>query len=233
MTKRIPRELIRDLEWEPGKELPKREPRIAAPASSSSEYPTPSASRYGRNKGGQNPNGPERPSLDTWAKSWGTPTSRDYKNAETLAKSKGGRDLSKEAAQWPTPGTDSFRSRGGDGKDEKGLGQLSTQWPTATTGDSRQSGGRNETAAKERCATHPSTSLTDASRLFPQVPTTGEGGSAFSTLADRISSLGLSKRLNPRFQLWLMGWLRPAELMCCDSEATESSRSNPPSQYVT
>lgn len=207
--------------------LPKREPHTFASGSSSSQYPTPSASRYGRNKGGQNPDGPERPSLDTWARDWG---------------------------QWQTPGTDSFRSRGGDRKDEMGLDQQARRWgvpwasdqtkawPTATDGDSRQSGGRNETAVKDGTTTHPGTSLTDASRLwptataseagsnmnsnmkdkgmtslrsasrsFPQVPTTGADGSEYSTLADRISSLGLSRSLNWRFQWWLMGLLTPSQ----------------------
>ncbi len=35
MTKRIPRELIRELEWEPGKELPKREPSVTPVPTSS------------------------------------------------------------------------------------------------------------------------------------------------------------------------------------------------------
>ena len=45
-------------------------------------FPTPSAQQYGTNQGGQNPNGPVRPSLDTMARRgmWPTPTQRDHED---------------------------------------------------------------------------------------------------------------------------------------------------------
>jgi hypothetical protein len=42
-----------------------------------SYWPTATAQSYGRNKGGSNPNGPERPSLETLAKKWPTPQASD------------------------------------------------------------------------------------------------------------------------------------------------------------
>jgi DNA (cytosine-5)-methyltransferase 1 len=49
-------------------------------------------------------------------------------------------------SQWQTPATDSFRSRGGDRKDEMGLDQqarhwpLGTNWPTPATIDATRTG---------------------------------------------------------------------------------------------
>jgi hypothetical protein len=45
--------------------------------------------------------------------------------------------LDQAIAIWQTPGTDSFRSRGGDRKDEPGLDQQARMWPTPTTNDSK------------------------------------------------------------------------------------------------
>ena len=36
---------------------------------------------------------------------------------------------------WPTPQTDSFRSRGGDRKHEKGLDGMARDWPTPMAND--------------------------------------------------------------------------------------------------
>jgi hypothetical protein len=41
------------------------------------------------------------------------------------------------AMQWPTPATDSFRSRSGDRIDEAGLGRTAQQWPTPSAAESR------------------------------------------------------------------------------------------------
>ena len=51
-------------------------------SSSIPRLPTPTAARYGRNKGGSNPTGPERISLDTMASrgQWPTPTTQDSSN---------------------------------------------------------------------------------------------------------------------------------------------------------
>lgn len=51
------------------------------------------------------------------------------------------------AAMWPTPQTDSFRSRGGERKDEKGLDRMARDWPTPMANDGcRPSAGNRRTA---------------------------------------------------------------------------------------
>jgi hypothetical protein len=72
------------------------------------------------------------------ADSRGTPYTRDkgQKGAERLG-------LTGAAQQWPTPQTDSFRSRGGDRKDEAGLDRMARTWPTPRAADSdKQSRGK-------------------------------------------------------------------------------------------
>ena len=76
---------------------------------------------------------------------WTTPQAHDGmggpRTAEQLelakALNKGGNcNLSTDAALWQTPGTDSFRSRGGDRKDEMGLDQQArTMFPTPSSRD--------------------------------------------------------------------------------------------------
>ena len=87
----------------------------------------------------------ERP---TWAlrtkekdsSSWPTAQAHDAKGPKTpeqiakmRAKGFGVRNLNEEAASWQTPATDSFRSRGGDRKDEMGLDRQARTWPTPTS----------------------------------------------------------------------------------------------------
>ncbi len=64
---------------------------------------------------------------------WPTPKTSDDISAgnEVNAQAgKGGNNLLGAANLWQTPATDSFRSRGGDRKDEMGLDQQSRGWPT-------------------------------------------------------------------------------------------------------
>jgi len=89
------------------------------------------------------------------------------------------------AAQWQTPASDSFRSRSGDRKHEQGLDQQARrQWATPVA--NADSGSRN----CEGSQAHPGTSLAD------QV-TTG---------SSQTGRQGNTRRLNPRFVAWLMGF---------------------------
>lgn len=109
------------------------------------EYPTPSATRYGssQNEGEVPHDRPSRgtPSLDTWAaKQWATPRAsanenRTTKNAPTHGVSHGLTLAGQAGSLWQTPATDSFRSRGGDRKDEPGLDQQARHWPTPVKAD--------------------------------------------------------------------------------------------------
>lgn len=96
--------------------------RIGVSGSSFSrgEYPTPAASRYGKNQGGGSGagTGEARPSLETWAKSWATPTSRDWKDgANPSEESETNALLGRQAPRWPTA-TDA-RSSGSAGYSTK------------------------------------------------------------------------------------------------------------------
>lgn len=68
---------------------------------------------------------------------------------------------------WQTPATDSFRSRGGDRKDEMGLDQQARRWPTPRGEDSESSG--------ERISRGVADTLTSATRLWA-TPRTITGG---------------------------------------------------------
>ena len=67
------------------------------------------------------------------------------------------RKKGKGGSSWQTPGVDSFRSRGGDRKEEMGLDQQARNWPTPTVGDSFGAGSRNLEGSKA----HAGVSLTD------------------------------------------------------------------------
>ena len=96
----------------------------------------------------------------------------------------GGGDLQAQAEQlWQTPATDSFRSRGGDRKDEMGLDQQARiAWPTPAARDYRsETGGgsddetlRSSSGAEFAC---------DGAALFPPGPADAEGWRA--VLAER------------------------------------------------
>lgn len=96
---------------------PKWEPPISADGSSS--WPTPTASHYGTNKGGRNPNGKTRPSLHQLANKWPTPAASDGSRGPDLARANregsGAPDLVTYASRlWAAPAspdTDSLRHR--------------------------------------------------------------------------------------------------------------------------
>lgn len=134
-------------------------PPGAATAAEGSEYPTPSAQRYGSNRGGAaGRTGPVRPSLDTWAKDYWPTTSRDAVESrrETARtenwKSNPGTTLSDkiqdfpevaEMDQWPTPrtvtgGAESAERKKELGREKSGGGDLQAAaqgWPTPRTTD--------------------------------------------------------------------------------------------------
>ena len=56
-------------------------------------------------------------------------------------------NLATKAAMWPTPQTDSFRTRGGARKNEKGLDRMARDWPTPMASDGcKPSGGKRRSA---------------------------------------------------------------------------------------
>ena len=56
-------------------------------------------------------------------------------------------NLATKAAMWPTPQTDSFRTRGGARRNEKGLDRMARDWPTPMASDGcKPSGGSRRSA---------------------------------------------------------------------------------------
>jgi len=63
------------------------------------------------------------------AKTWKTP--HGFQNTDASGKTAGGGgEFAKQVVAWQTPATDSFRSRGGERKDEQGLDQQARLWRT-------------------------------------------------------------------------------------------------------
>lgn len=68
-------------------------------------------------------------SLTGAAKTWKTP--HGFQNTDKRGVTGGGGgEFAKQVMAWQTPATDSFRSRGGERKDEQGLDQQERTWPT-------------------------------------------------------------------------------------------------------
>lgn len=115
---------------------------------------------------------------------WSTPhahNSQGSPGAGLTANDGRQRDLVREAKHWQTPASDSFRSRGGERKDEMGLDQQA----------------RSHLAPETPPHGSESSQSTPTSR--PPSASTKNGN---STSDSRL----LQRRLNPRFTEWLMGW---------------------------
>lgn len=69
---------------------------------------------------------------------WPTPDTQSGGRASRF--NQGGTPLQMAATDWQTPASDSFRSRGGDRKDEMGLDQQARFWATPNTHDGRRPG---------------------------------------------------------------------------------------------
>lgn len=143
----------------------------------SREWPTPEALNE---IGYQVSGGKIWPRLGTAAMDWQTPKATDgEKGGPNMRDGAGNPYLPSQATNWQTPATDSFRSRGGDRKDEMGLDQQTRDWATPTSRDWKDGACQN--------ADVPENSLLGRQVL--------KGTGAESR-----------KSLNPRFVEWLMGW---------------------------
>lgn len=106
---------------------------------------------------------------------WPTPRSED---SESAGNHPGATDsLTGASSLWQTPASDSFRSRGGDRKDEQGLDQQDGKMQQMLTHQ-----------AKRFLPSHQA----------PETPTHGDESSQSAPTSRR--------QLNPRFVAWLMGW---------------------------
>ena len=83
---------------------------------------------------------------------WPTPRASANENRQTkptpsqLA-GKHGMNLATKAVMWPTPQTDSFRTRGGARRNEKGLDRMVRDWPTPVASDGCKPSGGNRRSA--------------------------------------------------------------------------------------
>lgn len=105
--------------------------------------------------------------------------------------------LDEQTRLWQTRATDSFRSRGGDRKDEQGLDQQARMFPTPAERDHRTPKkrgyqDRSDSTKGEQLQNFVEHSLQDP--LTPAGPTSSE------------SAPTSRRRLNPRFVEWLMGF---------------------------
>ncbi len=164
--------------------------------------------------------------------SWPSPRAADTEGGpETKeahkARGAGGLKLNDVALQWQTPGTDSFRSRGGDRKDEEGLSRQVKGWPTPRANDPEKRGDfdtthpRNGLPGMAKDWSTPNAGdgsrggqtpdgkrgmlLDSQGRSLPDVttPTDGDPSSLATPTCDQPEP---TVRLNPWFTEWLMGW---------------------------
>jgi hypothetical protein len=103
-------------------------------------------------------------------------------------------DLGAAASLWQTPASDSFRSRGGDRRDEMGLDQQGRNWITPNARDWKsETGSEHNTYDK---TPNLSRQVYRVSHLDPAIPD-GPTSSANAPTSRR--------RLNPRFVEFLLG----------------------------
>jgi len=163
------------------------------------------------------------------ATNWPTPRASANENRQTkptpsqLA-GKHGMNLATKAAMWPTPQTDSFRTRGGARKNEKGLDRMARDWPTPMASDGcKPSGGKRRTADLTHVAGMWPTPLardwkgTNSPEHVKQQPPARNhmdqlaNFAVYSRQALTISQAGETtsdqrRSLNPLFVEALMGW---------------------------
>ena len=160
---------------------------------------------------------------------WPTPRASANENRQTrptpsqLA-GKHGMNLATRAVMWPTPQTDSFRTRGGARKNEKGLVRMARDWPTPMASDGcKPSGGNRRSADLTHVAGMWPTPLardwkgTNSPEHVKQQPPARNhmdqlaNFAVYSRQALTISQAGENicdqrRSLNPAFVEALMGW---------------------------
>lgn len=177
------------------------------------------------------------------------PTAR-AEDSENCGNHPGAKDsLTGLAKDWQTPGTDSFRSRGGDRKDEMGLDQQARFWATPrasanenrTTGNAPSHGNGHGLMLAGQAASWPTptnsdhkgtlTQFTDKRCGTPETQALSTAVGVFvahslpalPTEANGAESSKQTRRLNPLFVEWLMGL--PVGWTGCECVETESFRS--------
>ena len=121
-------------------------------------------------------------------------------------------NLATTAAMWPTPQTDSFRSRGGERRDEKGLDRMARDWPTPMANDGcKPSAGNRKTADLTHAVglwmTPTARDHKDGATTLANTPVNGLLGRQVLVTPMAGSDTSEPRRtLNPLFVEALMGW---------------------------
>lgn len=151
-------------------------------------------------------------SLAGHAGAWATPNAHDGRR-QTDDHSTQGANLLRDAAQWQTPATDSFRSRGGERKDEMGLDQQARFFPTPAARDAKGANGAEhlDNGTGRKHLDQLPNYISHSFRLDPETPT--DGGQCSQP----------RPKLNPLFVEWLMGW--PLHWTDCGAVVTASFHS--------
>jgi hypothetical protein len=105
--------------------------------------------------------------------------------------------IAEQAEHWQTPGTDSFRSRGGNRNDEMGLDQQARFFPTPAARDYRTPNAK--AYADRRGGTKGEQLPNFVEHSLPDLAIPDGQPSSQSGQTSR-------RRLNPRFVEWLMGF---------------------------
>lgn len=167
--------------------------------------------------------GPENPTLNGLATLWRTPTERDHHPTSQGERSCGlppTLQLAHQATSWPTPNAHPTAPNGGL---NRGGGRISGRSKSQCLDAVAQATTRSSPAARDYRAPnvdadqHPdqlanqAAHLSPSSRLDPETETPGPASSPST------------RRLNPRFVEWLMGW--PIGWTDCEQPATGSFHS--------
>lgn len=137
------------------------------------------------------------PDLKEQTENWKTPHGMSNRDKNGKVGGCGGGEFAKQANQWQTPATDSFRSRGGDRKDEQGLDQQARMFPTPTAADCRTP---NSKAFSDRGGGKKGEQLRNFVEHSLPDQATPDGRQSLS------NGPTFPRRLNPRFVSWLMGF---------------------------
>ncbi len=148
---------------------------------------------------------------------WPTPRASANENRQTKPTpsqeaGQHGMNLATTAALWPTPQIDSFRSRGGERKEEKGLDRMARDWPTPMANDGcKPSAGNRRTADLTHAAGMWMTPTTrdhkDGATALANTPVNGLlGRQVLATPMVGSDTSDARRTLNPLFVEALMGW---------------------------
>lgn len=158
---------------------------------------------------------------------WGTPQA--HPRAQSPKAKHHGVELANQVEQWQTPATDSFRSRGGDHKDEMGLDQQARHWATPQARD-HMPAHTPERITAMKAEGHGMRNLNDEAAHWPTPQASDDQRKATKASHQRMlcnvtphwspdcpsppdqviragqPSSPERRVLNPRFVEWLMGW---------------------------